>query len=355
MWLRRHGKIRVAIALYIFLFYGFFTHGETKIEVAPSVPPGYAAALRWPTSQEKEKGNATVMEIQDDVQSFDRWTRRILRPEFIPSNLAQIVFGIKKWEEGKNDVLFAEYQNGGYRIRISDTPTTFVIVAGLNGISGKVTNWDKFLSDNLIGFLEGSERLKSYRTLYITEIEGQLIYRVQLVLPEASDDIGELSQRDALYAELWHTGNPTFWVNPKAVIIEVGKVCVDPIDKDLGVGQRFPPLRMILKNAPLEELIRYATDERNSSERLVAIELLCGRPDAKNSIPALISAYKNAKEENFKIETIQTLMVLAKKYRGVSINKVKECATADVSQPISYRLRNVLENVIRDLEAERKK
>lgn len=293
---------------------------------------------------------AKAEEFRESIQPFDGWTRRVLRPEFIPDNFTQTIFGLKRWEDAKNDVLFSEYQVGDIHFRISDTPTTYIVIIESGQFFKQETNWDMFVTGECIRFLEGAKRLESYQSLHVTEIEGKKVFRINLVLPPPREDVR--------FSELWCQGNPTFWTDRKTVAIVVRKqvgVGDFPVDQDFGVGQRFPPLRTELKSASLAKLVGYLTEKRNPAERGVAVSLLCERNDACAAIPPLISAYKEAKDDGSRMDIIQTLEILTSKCQGESVMQLKKLVDTSRSKQNSLKLQSVLNRAFEKLQRDGQK
>ncbi len=310
----------------------------------------YHSVAKWPTDAEVKRDVANADEIRASLPAFEKWTKRVLADKYVPANLRECIFGLKKWDH-QGDVLFADYQVNDIAIYIQDSPTIFTVRVVSDKFGNDVTDWEQHVRNFCKGFLSRPERLLDYTKLYVCHVGKTPIRRIDLLLPRP--------EKSKEFTELWHEGNPCIWMDGKSVIVTVTKVLGMgrwPDDSDFGVAQRFPPLSAALAKVSTKELATLLANEKNSRDRDILIGLLVKRPDSAVVIPQLISLYEKASktDDDLRMSVIQNLGVLARTHGEAYRERVRELATKSLQEEGNTRLMNsVLNNVVNSLKDNR--
>ena len=299
----------------------------------------------WPTEEEIEHLRAGRSEIEPSKEGFVRWTKRILRPEFIPSDLGDILFGLKQWSKGRDDTLFATYEIDGTRFRLVDTSVQMFVTVMAEGVNNEPKDWQVFIEQDCIKYLTGKERLITCRRIGIYRFPGLGLARIGLYdLDTLQDDVSD--------REIWWLGNPEILVYGGRICFKITKLLGGgiPVDKEYGIRQRFPPLDERLKNASVDEIIEYLRDDKTSGERTVAMSLLRQSPDADNNVAALVHAYTHAKKPDPKMDIAQTMEMIAVRFGGSSAKRTEEFISGEIASKPGGILQSVLEKVLSNVK-----
>jgi hypothetical protein len=324
---------------------------QAEMKKMLNVAYGYASSnfsrvSRWPTDDEIKDSIATSSEIAHSIPGFVAWVGRILDPAYIPTDINKQVFGLKKWWEGEGDTLFSKYVIKGVEIRIVDAPDRIILTVLGDEFSLDVLDWRRFVDETCVSFFARPNRLRSYGRLVVAKLSVLDVAKINLAKWPRLDD-----ETDNLYA--WsYSGSTEIWISKGEMRVDLIKLMADsiPAGKDYGIRQRFPPLREVLKDASVEELLKHVSEDNTLHEWVVPLGLIEKRPDADIAVEPLISVYMGGTNLIFKTTIIQIVENIAVKTGGATAKKVEEFISGEIASKPGGILQDVLEKVLNNVK-----